>query len=95
MDEPFTGVDAATQETTLALLDQLKTQQVTALVSTHDLNMAVQRFEHVLLLNQRLIAYGPAREVLSPDAIQQAFRGQVLFLGDVAVVDDCCPPPEG
>jgi ABC-type Mn2+/Zn2+ transport system ATPase subunit len=95
MDEPFTGVDAATQETTLALLEQLKAQQVTVLVSTHDLNMATQRFDRVLLLNRRLIAYGPAREVLSPDAIQQAFGGRVLFMGDVAVVDECCPPPGG
>lgn len=92
MDEPFTGVDAATQETTLALLEQLKEQQVTVLVSTHDLNMAMHRFDTVLLLNRRLIAYGPAREVLSPDAIQQAFGGRVLFVGGMAVVDDCCPP---
>ncbi len=68
MDEPFTGVDAATQETTLALLEQLKAQQVTVMVSTHDLSMAAQRFERVLLLNQRLIAYGPAQEVLTPAA---------------------------
>jgi ABC-type Mn2+/Zn2+ transport system ATPase subunit len=95
MDEPFTGVDVATQEDTLTLLEQLKAQQVTVLVSTHDLRMAAERFEHVLLLNRQLIAYGPAQEVLSPAAIQQAFGGRVLFVGDVAVVDECCPPPEG
>jgi ABC-type Mn2+/Zn2+ transport system ATPase subunit len=95
MDEPFTGVDSATQETTLALLTQLKQQQVTVLVSTHDLSMAAERFENVLLLNRQLIAYGPAQDVLSPAAIQQAFGGRVLFVGDVAVVDECCPPDEG
>ena len=58
MDEPFTGVDAATQEATLGLLEQLRPAQVTVLVSTHDLNLAVQRFDRVLLLNKRLIAYG-------------------------------------
>jgi len=95
MDEPFTGVDSTTQETTLALLAQLKQQQVTVLVSTHDLNMAAERFENVLLLNRQLIAYGPAREVLSPTIIQRAFGGRVLFVGNVAVVDECCPPDEG
>jgi ABC-type Mn2+/Zn2+ transport system ATPase subunit len=95
MDEPFTGVDSTTQETTLALLAQLKQQQVTVLVSTHDLNMAAERFETVLLLNHQLIAYGPAQDVLSPAAIQQAFGGRVLFVGNVAVVDECCPPDEG
>lgn len=95
MDEPFTGVDAATQETTLELLEELKARQVTVLVSTHDLNMAAQRFEHVLLLNRVLIAYGPASQVLSPERIQKAFSGRVLFMGNMAVVDECCPPPEG
>ena len=59
MDEPFTGVDIATQETTLALLDQLHKQQVTVMVSTHDLTMAAERFETILLINHRLIAIGP------------------------------------
>jgi manganese/iron transport system ATP-binding protein/manganese/zinc/iron transport system ATP- binding protein len=95
MDEPFTGVDTTTQETTLALLAQLREQQVTVLVTTHDLSMAAERFENVLLLNRQLIAYGPAKEVLSPDVIQQAFGGRVLFVGNVAVVDECCPPDEG
>lgn len=95
MDEPFTAVDAATQETTLALLDKLKAAQVTVLVSTHDLNMAAQRFELVLLLNQRLIAYGTPQQVLSQENIQQAFGKHALFVGDLAVVDECCPPAEG
>jgi ABC-type Mn2+/Zn2+ transport system ATPase subunit len=95
MDEPFTGVDAVTQGATLAVLDKLKEQQVTVLISTHDLPLASERFENVLLLNHRLIAYGPAKEVLTPSTVQQAFGGRVLFLDGVAVVDECCPPDEG
>ncbi|PKN95022.1 MAG: metal ABC transporter ATP-binding protein [Chloroflexi bacterium HGW-Chloroflexi-6] len=95
MDEPFTGVDASTQEATLSLLDRLKTQGVTVMVSTHDLNMAAQRFETVLLLNKGLVAYGPPETALSTEAIQHAFGGQVLFLNGVAaIVDDCCPGDE-
>jgi ABC-type Mn2+/Zn2+ transport system ATPase subunit len=94
LDEPFTGVDASTQEATLELLQQLKGQEVTVLVSTHDLGMAAQRFEHVLLLNRRLIAFGPAATVFSPEAIEEAFGGRVFFVAGAAgaaVVDDCCP----
>jgi ABC-type Mn2+/Zn2+ transport system ATPase subunit len=90
MDEPFTGVDAATQETTLALLDELKRQSVTVLVSTHDLNMAAQRFESVLLLNRRLVAFGPAAQVFTAENIRQVFSGQVLFVDGAVVVDECC-----
>jgi ABC-type Mn2+/Zn2+ transport system ATPase subunit len=95
MDEPFTGVDSSTQETTLSLLAQLKQQKVTVLVTTHDLGMAAERFEEVLLLNKQVIAYGPAQEVLSTAVIQQTFGGRVLFVGNVAVVDECCSADEG
>jgi ABC-type Mn2+/Zn2+ transport system ATPase subunit len=92
MDEPFTGIDAPTQEATLDLLDQLRQQHVTVLVSTHDLEMASQRFDLVMLLNRRLIAYGAPQEVFQPEAIRQAFGSKALFLDGVVVVDDCCPP---
>ena len=94
MDEPFTGVDMATQEATLNLLEQLREHHVTVLVSTHDLNMAAQRFEQVMLLNRRLIAYGSAAHVFRPDHLKQAFSGQFLFLEGsqgAVVVDQCCP----
>ncbi len=95
MDEPFTGVDAATQEATLALLDDLQTQHVTAMISTHDLNLAAARFEQVLLLNHHVVAYGRVDEVFTPQALSQAFSGQVLLLPNgLALVDECCPPDE-
>jgi ABC-type Mn2+/Zn2+ transport system ATPase subunit len=95
MDEPFTGVDAATQEITLTLLEQLEVQQVTILISTHDLNLATERFKKVLLLNRRLISFGTPAEVFTPATLSQAFGGKILFLpGGGVVVDECCPPEE-
>lgn len=94
MDEPFTGVDATTQQATLALLDDLKAAHVTVMVSTHDLGMASQRFDLVLLLNRRLIAYGPPHEVFTTQTIGQAFGGKALQLENVIVIDECCPPEE-
>ncbi len=93
MDEPFTGVDASTQEATLMLLDQLKAQRVTVMVSTHDLNLANERFDRVLLINRRVIAYDEAARVFTQDAVTKAFGTHTLFLeGKPVVVDDCCPP---
>lgn len=94
MDEPFTGVDAATQEETLQMLTRLKQEGVTVIVSTHDLNMAAQRFEQVLLLNHRLVAYGTPAEVFTTANIAAAFGGQVLYMEGIAIVDECCPPDE-
>jgi ABC-type Mn2+/Zn2+ transport system ATPase subunit len=90
LDEPFTGVDATTQEAALGLLGALREQGVTTMVSTHDLSLAARRFELVLLLNREMIAFGPASEALSAESIQTAFGGRALIVGGVAVVDDCC-----
>ena len=94
MDEPFTGIDISTQEATLGLLDRLQGEGVTAMVSTHDLNMAAKYFDQVVLLNRRLIASGPPDQVFTPDNIREAFGARVLFLGGAVVVDECCPPDE-
>ncbi len=94
MDEPFTGVDITTQEAVLRLLDDLRSEGLTVLVSTHDLALATQRFDLVLLLNHRLVAYGPPAAVFTPEHVQAAFGGQALLLGPLMVVDQCCPPPE-
>jgi ABC-type Mn2+/Zn2+ transport system ATPase subunit len=94
MDEPFTGVDLFAREASLALLDQLQAQAVTVMVSTHDLNLAAARFEKIALLNRRLIAYGPAAQVFTTEAVTEAFGGQALFLKDLVVVDQCCAPHE-
>lgn len=90
MDEPFTGVDATTQDTTLALLDDLKKEQVTVMVSTHDLNLAAQRFELTLLLNHRLVSYGRPAAALAKENIHQAYSGHVLVMDGAILTDECC-----
>jgi len=94
MDEPFSGVDAPSQEAILEILDRLREQGVTVLVSTHDLNLAVERFDKLLLLNRRQIAYGPPREAITPQTLAAAYGGQALWRGDdyALVLGDigCC-----
>jgi manganese/iron transport system ATP-binding protein len=94
MDEPFTGVDAPSQEAILDILDRLREQGVTVLVSTHDLSLAVERFDRLALLNRRMIAYGAPREVVNSQALAAAYGGQALWRGeDYAMVlgdIDCC-----
>jgi ABC-type Mn2+/Zn2+ transport system ATPase subunit len=91
LDEPFTGVDIATREATLELLAGLRTNSVTVLVSTHDLDLASDRFDQVVLLNQRLISAGRQEEVFTQEHLQQAFGGQMVVVnGKAIVVDQCC-----
>jgi ABC-type Mn2+/Zn2+ transport system ATPase subunit len=93
MDEPFTGVDLTTQDATLRLLDDLRAAQVTAMIATHDLNLAADKFDLMLLLNHRLIAFGKPAEVMKQEFLSKAFGSHLTLLGDGSVVvDECCPP---
>ena len=95
MDEPFTGVDVTTQEATLRLLDHLQNGEVTTIVSTHDLNLAGSRFDLVLLLNHRLIAFGTPTTVFTKENLAQAFGNSLLVMENgMMLVDECCPPEE-
>ncbi len=91
MDEPFAGVDAVSEEAILHLLDRLRERQITVLLATHDLQMAAEWSDRVLLLNGEMVAYGPPAEVLCPDALRRVYGGQLtlwehergtLILGD-------------
>jgi manganese/iron transport system ATP-binding protein len=94
MDEPFTGIDFNTQEATLQTIDSLRDEGVTVLVATHDLNLAAEHFDRVILLNHELIAFDSPQKTLSPENIRRAFGGHVLIMDGLAVVDQCCPPGE-
>jgi len=91
LDEPFTGVDLATREATLEVLAGLREQSVTVLVSTHDLDLAAGRFDHVVLLNGRLISSGTPAQVFTQEHLLAAFGGQMVVVdGKAIVVDQCC-----
>jgi ABC-type Mn2+/Zn2+ transport system ATPase subunit len=93
MDEPFTGVDVTTQETTLHLLDDLRAVGVTVMIATHDLTMASAQFDLMLLLNHRVIAFGPPQAVMREEPLSLAFGSRMTKLADGSVVvDECCPP---
>ncbi|GIV35704.1 MAG: manganese ABC transporter ATP-binding protein [Cyclobacteriaceae bacterium] len=84
MDEPFAGVDAATEKAVITLLREMTTQGKTVLVVHHNLQSARQYFDHLLLLNTRLVACGPAPEVFTPDNLRDTYGGNLTLLTDVA-----------
>ncbi|MBN1964243.1 MAG: metal ABC transporter ATP-binding protein [Anaerolineae bacterium] len=77
LDEPFSGVDAAAEAEIMEMLDLLRHAHVTVIVATHDLSMAAQTFDRLLLLNRRLIAYGTAAEVFTPETLSGAYGGRI------------------
>lgn len=94
MDEPFSGLDPGSQEDILDILHTLKTQGVTVLVATHDLELAGRFFDRVLLLNRKLVAIGAAETVFSAEKLMEAYSGHLRLanVGDelLALADTCC-----
>jgi ABC-type Mn2+/Zn2+ transport system ATPase subunit len=94
MDEPFSGVDAPSTEAIMEIVEHLPDHGVTVMVSTHDLNLAAERFDRLALLNRQMIAYGPPQEVISSHSLAAAYGGQALWRGDdyaMVLGDiDCC-----
>jgi len=80
MDEPFAGVDAATEKAIVTLLGELKKKGKTVLVVHHDLATVPEYFDWVMLLNGRLIDFGPTGEVFHRDNLQRTYGGKLAIL---------------
>jgi manganese/zinc/iron transport system ATP- binding protein len=83
MDEPFAGVDAATERAIVAILHELRSAGKTVLAVHHDLPTVPEYFDHVLLLNMRLVACGPVNEVFTHDNLRKTYGGKLALLDQV------------
>jgi len=99
MDEPFTGLDMHSQEDILNILGELKQRGVTVLASTHDLNLAGEHFDRVVLLNRRLLGFGLPEQVFTPERLMLAYAGHMRLVqaGEttLALGDTCCDDEGG
>lgn len=84
MDEPFAGVDLATERIIMDLLRQLNKEGKTVFVVHHDLNTVESYFNWVILLNMRLVAAGERNRFYNGETLQATF-GKSIALLDEAV----------
>lgn len=80
MDEPFAGVDAATERAIMVLLHELKERGKTCLVVHHDLATVPQYFDWLVMLNMRLVAAGPTAEVFTEENLRKTYGGRLSLL---------------
>ena len=86
LDEPFSGVDQTSAELLERLLVDLAGEGRALLVATHDLEQA-RRFDRVLCLNRRQIAFGPPEEMLTWPVLEATYGGEIVTLpGEAALL---------
>ncbi|WP_026932185.1 anchored repeat-type ABC transporter ATP-binding subunit [Glycomyces tenuis] len=73
LDEPFTGVDAPTQQLLTELLGRLAAEGTAVLMTTHDLAQARATCSRLCLLNRTVVADGPPADLSDPDLWLRAF----------------------
>lgn len=80
MDEPFAGVDVATEKAIIALLKELKSAGKTCVVVHHDLQTVPSYFDHVVLLNMRIVDAGPIDRVFTEENLKKTYGGKLTLL---------------
>jgi manganese/zinc/iron transport system ATP- binding protein len=80
MDEPFAGVDSTTERAILTLLQELRSTGRTVVAVHHDLQTVAEYFDHVVLLNMRLVAAGPVSTTFTAENLQRTYGGRLTVL---------------
>ncbi|MEM9110138.1 MAG: ABC transporter ATP-binding protein [Planctomycetota bacterium] len=84
MDEPFAGVDAATEKAIVEVLRTLRSQGKTVLVVHHDIQTVADYFDDVMLLNMRVVAAGPVASTFTQDNLRKTYGGKLTLLAAAA-----------
>jgi len=84
MDEPFAGVDAATERSIVDILQRLAAEGRAVVAVHHDLSTAPQYFDHVLLLAGRVIAAGPMASTFTAENLARTYGGRLSLLDQAA-----------
>lgn len=77
LDEPFAGVDAATEKAIIDVLKSLKDEGRTILAVHHDLSTVPDYFDNVFIINRSPVAAGPVATAFTETALQSAYGGRL------------------
>jgi len=87
LDEPFVGVDMLTEERIITILKRLASEGKTLLVVHHDLATVDEYFNKVILLNQRLIAYGDTETTFTKSNVAACYGAQLTILHKTGMIE--------
>src|SRR5699024_1477707 len=85
LDEPFVGIDVASEKTIIDILKQLRDDGKTVFVVHHDLAKVEDYFDELILLNKKLIQSGPVEDVFQQEFMMEAYQSDFPFMNKVEV----------
>lgn len=85
LDEPFVGIDIASEKTIITILKKLRDQGKTVFVIHHDLTKITSYFDELVLINKELIGAGPVQEVTKPEVMTKAYNMDFELLNQMGV----------
>lgn len=94
LDEPTSGIDLRTRQHVLELLDDLRQEGLTVVLSTHDLNWVAAHLPRIICLNRTVIADGAPIDVLNSNVVRATYGADmdvVSYNGRPVVVDATSP----
>ncbi|RJK98607.1 metal ABC transporter ATP-binding protein [Paracoccus aestuarii] len=80
LDEPFAGVDAATEALIIALLKRLRDEGRTVIVVHHDLTTVQSYFDWLVMMNIRIVAQGPVAQTYTPENLRAAYGRHLAMI---------------
>lgn len=83
MDEPFAGIDAATEAAIIDLLKKMTAEGKTVVVVHHDLQSVKEYFNWLLFINMRLVASGPTEKIFTEELLQETYGGKLTLLSKI------------
>ena len=86
MDEPFSGVDMASEKAIVDILLKLQEEGKTIFVVHHDLQSAMDYFDWMIFLNTRIVASGPLSEVFTTEILQNTYGGNLSMLEQIGQI---------
>lgn len=78
LDEPFKGVDAATEKVIVEMLREIREQGGTVVVVHHDLNTVKKYFDSVIMINKTLVCWGDTESCFNEKTVSRTFKTDIF-----------------
>lgn len=86
LDEPMAGVDAATEDTIVRLLREMRDEGKTIMVVHHDLQTAHRYYDWLVMMNTRLVASGLMEDVFTEKTLKDTYGGRLNILTEIGEI---------